>query len=176
MNLYDYITNYEVDINDVFLNLYKKLKIINSNGLKVANLDAKHINMNDEGTFKFEDHYLLADPEDNSNLISLTKMFLGAYYNKGSNFKDLSNHSTDRIIDNLDDISDTINDDSYDREYFERVFDGEIIYYQDYLDKKKDKGKAYTKRYNKAYTFKAILAIIISLAVLSFLIILMLIK
>lgn len=176
MNLYDYLTNYDVDITDTFTDLYKKLKVINDNGLKVVNLDSKHINMNEEGTFDFDDNYELAESGDSSNLITLTKLFLGSFYTKGIDFKDLSNHSTDRIIDNLDEISRTIDNDSYDREYFERVFDGEIIYYQDYLNKKEDKGYAYTKKRSKAYTTIGILTLIVSIALLSFLVILTLIK
>ena len=177
MNLNEYITNYDVDINDTFLSLYKRLKIINSNGLSVVNLDANHIKMNKEGSFDFEGHYVLTDRGDNSNLIDLTKMFLGSFYNKGTSFKDLSHHSLDRIKDNLDEISSTINDTEYDREYFERVFDGEIIYYQDYLEKKKEnKGRAYTKKTNKAYATKAEITLLISVLVLTFLIFLMIIK
>ena len=178
MNLYDYLSNYDANIEDIFLGLYEKLKVINDNGLRISNLDSKHVTMNKDGLFDLSEEYELSDRGDNSNLITLTKMYLGAYYSKGREYDDLTKIRVDKLKDNLDDIYSTIEDDSFDKEYFDRVFDGELVYYPEYKTKKNEspKQKLLIRSDKQAYTVRALIVLFLSLSLGALLTVLMLLN
>ena len=170
MTLNEYLTNDDNDVTKVFIPLYEKLKVINGNRLRLVDINSKNI-ISNNNEFDFDNNFELSERGDNSNLITLTKMLLGAYYSKGVNYTDYSESNLNRLIDDLDEMSETIHDDNFDKEYFDRVFNGEIIYYNDYKElKKKD---IFTKE-NK--NTNAMLLLVISVVTVTLLMLILLIS
>lgn len=140
------------NIEDIYLTLYKKLKIIHDNGMYVPVLDSLHILCDDSFSFDkiVKSSNIALDRRE--NLVALTKLFLGTYLSLSTSFRDFSSVDTEWFAININAINSSLVDDGFEPNYFERVLTGgENIYYNDYLISKNEKqdGTLNSKGYAK---------------------------
>ena len=125
----------DCDISFIFYQLYKKMKIIHSNGMYVPLVDSTHVFY--DGDFSFDSISLSDDiaSDKKRNILSLTKLFLGTYLSLSTEFRDFSSVNTDWFCQNMNDIDSIITGDDFLPEYFHSVFlDNADNYYCDFID------------------------------------------
>jgi hypothetical protein len=139
LNQYFTYENDYSSLNDIFINLSRKLKFIHEDNMIIPRLNGDSI-LYDDGTFSFTDQ----ESTDNvvvgkrKNIISLAKIMLGAYLSLSTGFKDFSNVDDAWFLENLEDICSSITSEDFERDYFrELLLEGKDEYYSDYYDRKK---------------------------------------
>ena len=136
-------------LSNIFLQLYAKLRVIHENGMYVPNISANNIVY--DGNFSFGSMSLSNNIELNKreNLVSLTKLFLGAYLSLSTGFRDFSSVDIEWFSNNMDGIVSVVDDENFSSEYFSSVlFGGDNVYYDDFL-KKKSQDSDLNSRSNK---------------------------
>lgn len=130
-----FLCNPECDLSKIFYKLYGDLEIIHDNGMCVPELDSEHILHND-GKFSFGEMVSSYNRENiRNNIVSLTKLFLGAFISIPTGFRDFSSVPMEWFLENMPSISGSITDDSFDFLYFDNVLiNGQNVYYNSYVD------------------------------------------
>ena len=134
--LREYFTyNNDCDISSIFYILSRKLKIIHENKMVVPVIDANHI-LCDNG-FSFDRMQLPNNIEEDkeNNVLSLAKLFLGAYISASTGFYDFSHTNDAWFVENMDDIAKVVSSENYFQGYFNQVLlEKKCTYYCDYID------------------------------------------
>lgn len=136
--LKDYFS-YEMDssnVDSVFENLSRQMKVIHEHGLVIPTLSCDSISFNNNFSFEAMSKPINFEQEKKENIISLSKIMIGAYISIGSGFRDFSSVDSKWFSDNIDDICSSVAMSDYNTEYLSSLFlSNSNEYYSDFLDK-----------------------------------------
>ncbi|MBO5376410.1 MAG: hypothetical protein J6A52_06105 [Bacilli bacterium] len=140
------------ELSSIFSSLYSNLRVIHENGMYVPRISADNIIY--DGKFSFDSMSLSYNTELNKreNLVSLTKLFLGAYLSLSTGFRDFSSVNIEWFADNMEGIKSVITDDDFSSHFFSSVlFEGENIYYDEFLRKQAQSSDLNSRSSKKGY-------------------------
>ena len=126
------------DIEKIYYNLSKKMKIIHESGKVIPNFSSSAIVFDDGFDYARTQEASNFEAQKKENILSFSKLFLGTYLSLSTGFRDFSGVSNEWFIDNIYDICSAITAENFHDEYFTSIFSNESSeYYCDYLDKKR---------------------------------------
>lgn len=131
--------SYEMDssnVDNVIENLSRQMKVIHEHGLVIPSLTCDSISFDNNFSFESMSRSYNFEEEKKENIVSLSKIMIGAYISIGSGFRDFSSVDSKWFSDNLDDICSSVAMSEYNREYLSSIFlSNSTEYYSDFLDK-----------------------------------------
>ena len=126
------------NINNIYINLSRQLKIIHEHSMVVPNLTGESVVYDEDFSFT------AMEPSDNfevdkrQNIVSLGKIMLGAYLSLSTGYRDFSGVDDEWFSSNIDSICSSITSDEFESQYYIDVFsNGSNDYYCDYVDRVK---------------------------------------
>lgn len=140
--LKDYFS-YEVDssnVDDVIESLSRQLKMIHERGAVIQPLSCDSIVYDNKFYFDSLSKPVDFESEKKENIVTLSKIMIGAYLSIGAGFRDFSNIDSKWFFENIDDICSSVGMSEYNKEYLASIFlSNNSLYYSDFMDNYRQK-------------------------------------
>lgn len=140
--LKDYFS-YEVDssnVDRIIEDLSRQLKMIHERGAVIRPLSCDSIVYDNKFYFDSLNKPVDFNSEKKENILTLSKIMIGAYMSVGAGFRDLSCVDSKWFAENIEDICSSVGISEYNKEYLMSIFlSNSNLYYCDFLDNHRQK-------------------------------------